>query len=201
MRYIVNSISLFIHSNQNIVGCICASIGLVLYFTGIIYENWLPIVVALYVFGYRITPPPPKIVEEYDGLLSSVELLISLSRLVKKVDKRIPVEMMKLVLAIKTDLESIVRRYDDLKHDINRRYIVQQIVVDYLPKILETFLKIPPVYRKIYPSMTADSPEAIAIVQLELLKNQTKKISKIITDHNTTELRTHYRFLKSKFAD
>ncbi len=108
--------------------------------------------------------------------------------------------MLTLVKQITQEIVDIVRQFSDLKKDIHSHHIIQQTVIDYLPGILETYIKIPPAYRKMYMTKNGDSTTKIAIEQLELLLAQTKKTSTMITNNNINALKAHGRFLKTKFA-
>jgi hypothetical protein len=201
MSPLLNSIILFIHSTKNIIACVFSLGGLTLFFTETIYENWVWIVLGLYAIGYRITPAPPQIVHSYTGMLSSSELLLSLNTLLRNVEKKIPRELLTPVLQIKLELENIITQFSELKKDVHSHLIIQQTIVDYLPNILDTYIKIPHMYRKIHMPHGNDTTTKIAVEQLELLLAQTQKTSEMISNRNIIALKAHLRFLKTKFAN
>jgi len=200
MRFYLSLLLIFVHTNKNIIGCVFGLFGLGLYYSHIINDNWIFIVFGLYAIGYRIAPSPPQIISKYKGFLSAAELQQSLSSLVHKVEPRIPPEMFGIVIEIKKDLENAITYFDDEETNIHSKHIIQQTVVDYLPKILDTYIKIPSIYRKLYLNSGSQSATNIATNQLRFLQTQTQKTSLILLKKNINELKIHQRFLESKFS-
>jgi hypothetical protein len=155
---------------------------------------------GLYLVGYRLTPSPPQIGRDYQELSSVTDLLISLDRMTRKVEKRLPPEMFDVFKKIRSELTSILQRFDDLKDDIHNTHVIHQIIVDYLPTILDAYMKVPPMYEKMCKSRDGQSAKDIALKQLYLLLEKIQETSKIISRKNISALRIHHEFLKSKFS-
>ncbi len=190
---------LFTHSTPNIIGCLLGLSGLSLYFYKIIFINWLPIVIGLYLIGYRITPKPPEILHIYDDTLSPEELLINLETLIITVRNKISENMLSIVLDIRNELENILQSFSYIEHDPNSAHIIHQTVVDYLPRILDTYMRIPPAYAKLYKMRDGSTVTEIAIEQLNILHSEISHISKSIVKKDIQDLKIHHRFLKEKF--
>lgn len=200
-KQIFNGIMKFIYGTPNITGCLFGLAGLALFFTETIDSYWLPIVAGMYAFGYLIIPKPPEILPQHAPFLSSAELMISLDVLIRKVQCRIPPEMLTEVVDIKKELVSILRRSNEIKHDLNSTHMIHQTVTDYLPRILDTYMKIPPAYSSLPKMKNGKTPTDIAMDQLHLLSEKIKELSIMITEKNIQDLKIHHSFLKAKFAD
>ena len=190
---------LFTHGTPNIAGCLFGLSGLSLYFYQIIYINWLPIIIGLYVVGYRITPTPPEILHVYNKTLSPDELMITLETLIVTVRNKIPESILTIVLEIRNELENIVQRFSHIEQDPNSHHVIHQTVVDYLPRVLDTYMKIPPAYAKLYKMRDGSTATDLAIEQLQILSSEISHISKSIAKKDIQDLKTHHRFLKEKF--
>ncbi|MBU1564473.1 MAG: hypothetical protein KJ630_02460 [Proteobacteria bacterium] len=198
---IINKALTFIHSYPNTVGCTLGLLGLALHSRGIVSSNWQLIVIGLYLFGYLVTPNPPEISPKETKTLSPSELMLSLNELVRRVKLRLPQDIMDCVVEIRNELDSILQRFEEIKQDLHCTHLVHHITLVYLPKILDTYLKIPAKDANIHQTRSGQTPSEMAMDQLQLLLSELREISTTLTRKSIQDLKIHQNFLKAKFRE
>jgi len=84
---------LFLYSTPNIVGAIFGLAGLGLFFSGVIKQYWLFIVVGLYVAGLLLTPKNKVVELTLQSELTVEDIRASLETLIVKIRPRVPKEI------------------------------------------------------------------------------------------------------------
>jgi hypothetical protein len=193
---------LFLYSTANLVGCLWGVIGLTAFFV-IKQTIWLYLVPGLYLGGYLITPNAPINAGQWrnGNEISGQELKIQLEALIKRISKRVsPVELNK-VIAIKEAILMLLPRLEEMNAGDYDLHIVKQTVTDYLPKMLMTYLELPPAFARMHKMRNGKTAQQILMEQLAILENQMNQIVISANRHDAESLIAQGEFLKSKFAE
>jgi hypothetical protein len=190
---------LYLYSNGNILGSILGLVGLGLYFTGIIHDFWLLIVIGLYGIGVLAAPRNETQELRLRHQLDSEELRGELEELVHAIRRRVPKEVYERVVSIKNTIVEILpflQRLDESNYNL---YTIRQTALEYLPETLENYLKLPRAYASMHVIKEGKTAQKLLVEQLDLLDEEMKSIAQEFYRNNTEELVAHGRFLEEKF--
>lgn len=189
---------LFLYSTPNIVGCLLGLVGLALFFTGVIQDWWLPIVVGLYLIGVLVTPRPEHVELALQNELSNEEIERQLNDLVRKVQKRLPPEALNKVKSIQASILSVLPLLPANSGDQNS-FMLRQTALEYLPKTLENYLNLPPAFANMHPIRDGKTARQLLVEQLDLLDKEMQELVAAAAANDTQKLLAHGRFLEQKF--
>jgi hypothetical protein len=189
---------LYLYSTPNIVGCLLGLVGLVLFFTGVINDWWLPIVVGLYLIGVLFTPRPEHVELALQNELSNEEIERQLNDLVRKVEKRLPPEALAKVKSVQASILSVLPLLAANSGDQNS-YMLRQTALEYLPKALENYLNLPPAFANMHPIRDGKTARQLLVEQLDLLDKEMQELVAAAAANDTQKLLAHGRFLEQKF--
>ncbi len=197
------SFLLFLYSTPNIVGCIWGVIGLVAFFTGIIKAYWFFIVIGLYACGYVLTPKSPVLSDSLPATheLSVRDLQIRLENLIKKISKRLSQAELDKVNAIKENIVLLLPHLEEMNVGAYDLHIVKQTVLDYLPKMLTTYVELPPAFARMHKMRNGKTAQEVLFEQLSLLDVQINQIVMSVNSQDAEALIAQGEFLKSKFSE
>jgi hypothetical protein len=194
-----SNLLLFLYSTPNIVGSVLGLVGLGLYFLGIIQQFWLLIVIGLYVIGVLATPKSPTYELQLRNQLSVEEIRAELQDLVRKVQSKLPKEVLERVISIKNSIIEVLPQIIDLGSSDYNIYLIQQTAMDYLPSALESYLNLPKAYANLHPIKDGKTAKQLLIDQLDLLDIEMKEVVQEVYRNDTQRLIAHGRFLQDKF--
>ncbi len=194
------SLLLFLYSTPNIVACIWGLIGLVTFFI-IRKPILIGIVPALYICGYLIAPKTEVLHNQSLGELSGHDLQVMLEALIKKISKRVAQPELTKVINIKDNILMLLPRLNEMNAGHYDLHVVKQTVTDYLPKMLTTYLELPPVFARMHKMRNGKTSQEVLIEQLTILNEQIEQILISVNSKDADALIAQGEFLKSKFAN
>ena len=194
---------LYLYSNRNIAGSALGLAGLSLFFAGVIGTGWPLIVGGLYAAGV-IGWPRNKFAEAAkQAQLSGVELAEWMARLVKAVAKGLPANALATLQSIQETLDELLPRLEGLRISgalsQQHAFTVQETLRRYLPDMLSSYLKLPPVFAKMQPLKDGRTAAQTLAEQLQLLDKSLKDISRDAFAGDAESLVISERFLREKF--
>ena len=190
---------LYLYSTPNIVGSLFGLIGLGLFFAETIKNFWIFIVIGLYWVGYLLTPKSDNIKLQLNQEFDAETLQHSLDQLISKIKKRVSTEILSKVESIRESILTVLPRLAEYESSVYNIHIIRQTVLDYLPEMLETYLKLPPAYARFHAIRDGRTPKDLLLEQLDILDVEMQKIVVDLHQNDTQALITHGRFLKDKF--
>ena len=190
----------FLYGTPNLVGALLGLVGLLLFFTGVIQDFWLLIVVGLYAVGYLLTPKNREIDLHLKNQLDAGEVRRELDELVATVRGRVSKEVLELVVSIKDSvlavLPTLVRADAGGDH---HTFVIKQTALEYLPETLENYLKLPPAFARLHTLKDGKNAQQLLLEQLRLLDTTMKEIVVDVHRNDTDRLLVNGRFLEEKF--
>lgn len=193
---------LFLYSRRNIAGSLLALGGVALYLTGIIDRFWLPIVAGLYGVGYLATPRPAKLLVPGWSTQSPKEIADSLAALVKHIRGRVEPDVLDRVTSIVTSINETLPRLTAADAELDdAHFTVRQMAIDYLPSTLDSYLKLPAVYRGRRTLSSGKTAHAMLEEQLALLDSKMQEVVVSVVENDTQALLANGLFLRERFAD
>ncbi len=190
----------FLYGTPNLVGALLGLVGLLLFFTGVVQDFWLFIVIGLYAVGYLLTPKNRVIDLHLKNQLDAGEIRRELDDLVATVRKRVPSEVLEVVVSIKDSvlavLPTLIR--DGATGD-HHTYVIKQTALEYLPETLENYLNLPPAFARLHTLKDGKNAQQLLLEQLRLLDTTMKEIVVDIHRNDTDRLLINGRFLEEKF--
>ncbi len=190
---------LFLYSTPNIVGSVLGLIGLGLYVLGITNQFWLLIVVGLYLIGVLATPKNPTYDLQLRNQLTVEDIRAELEELVRKVQGKLPKDVLERVNSIKNSIVEVLPQIVDLGSSDYNIYLIQQTALDYLPSALQSYLTLPKAYANLQPVKDGKTAKQLLVEQLDLLDSEMKQVVQEVYANNTQQLIAHGRFLQDKF--
>lgn len=187
--------SRYLFSTKNIAGLGLAVLAVLAQVVFGLGPLWPVIVVAAYGVGALVAPTTPITIALGGGGASREELEDQLKSLGRTVgDKRLENDLMTSLSTVLTNLRDIVSRWTDLASAPDQQHTVQQIIGDYLPTSLQTYLNLPPGF-----TQTNPKPHDELLDQLRLLSTETGKIRDAVYARTLDALSDQGRFLREKF--
>ena len=191
---------LYLYSTPNIVGSLLGLVGLGLFFTDIINDYWLFIVIGLYGCGYFGTPRNEQMELSISRSLDTQAMIRSIHELRASVQKRLPkdvLEPLKDLCEVITQILPHLEKFDGTSHDL---HAVKQTATDYLPNMLATYLQLPTAYAKLHVLKSGKTPADELTQQINLLNTEMHKVLENLMSNQTNELLAHGKFLEDKFS-
>lgn len=194
-------ILLFLYSNRNIVGCLCAFLGLLLFYSGFIADYWWLIVVGLYAMGYFATPAPPHLALVMQSA-NADEIEHSLHQLIKESAPHLQRDILQLLEKIKSDIIEVLPKLvsEGVGNDENF-YIIKETATSYLPYTINAYLKLPPTFRSAHTIKDGKTAKQLLIEQLTILENKMREILINVAQGDAQALLANGNFLHKKFAN
>jgi hypothetical protein len=194
----------WLESGKNIAGCVLAVIAIVLQVTIGLGAFWPAIVVAGYAIGALVWPRSRfNLTLAVGDTATEGELqsqLGSLRRTVSVQGSRLGADGAKAITGLLSILDEIVARWDDLLVAPQQSHVVQQIIVDYLPTSLQTYLAIPANFAMTAQGASKQSAHDELIDQVTLLTTEADKIRVAAYSSDLNALGDQSRFLQQKFG-
>ena len=189
---------LYLYSTKNIVGCLFALIGLLLFFTGIIHALWPFIVVGLYVFGVLVTPAPKTV--DLRGGFDPDDVRKAMDHEVRAVGGRVPPDVLAKLQSIQQIILGILPRSGALPPGSPELFVVERTATEYLPTALESYLDLPRAYATLHPVQDGKTPKQVLMDQLTLLETKMNEVADDVHRNDTDRLLANGRFLEERFG-
>jgi hypothetical protein len=194
----------WLESGKNIAGCVLAVVVIVLQVTIGLGAFWPAIMVAAYAIGALVWPRGRLSLTlavgdtATEGELKSQ--LGSLRRIVSVQGSRLGSDGARSVTNLLGILDEIVAKWDDLLVAPEQSHVVQQMIVDYLPTSIQSYLNIPSTYALSARVAGKKSAHDELLDQLTLLTNEADKIRSAVYTKDLDALGDQSRFLQQKFG-
>ena len=190
---------LYIYSTQNMLGSLFGLAGLGLFFTGVIKTLWVFIVIGLYFIGFLTAPKSKTIELQLNHDFDAETLQRSLDNLIAKIRKRVAADVLAKVESIKQSIITVLPHLDEFDSSSYDIHVIRQTALDYLPEMLQTYLKLPTAYARFHAVRDGKTPKDLLLEQLDILDTEMKKVAIDVHKNDTQALINHGRFLKDKF--
>lgn len=194
----------WLESGKNISGCVLAVVAIVLQFTIGLGAFWPAIVVAGYAIGALVWPRSRlSLTMAVGNVATEGELkaqLGSMRRTVSVQGSRLGSDGANAVVGLLGILDEIVVKWDDLQVAPEQSHLVQQMIVDYLPTSLQTYLNIPATFAVSARVAGKKSAHDELMDQLALLTTEADKIRVAVYSKALDALGDQSRFLQQKFG-
>ena len=194
----------WLESGKNIVGCVLAVVAIILEVTVGLGAFWPVIVVAAYAVGALLWPRDRLNLTLALGESASADdlkaQLASLRKTMSTQSGRLGDDIVKPLGALLDILDEIVSKWDDLLVAPEQSHVVQQMIVDYLPTSLQTYLNIPATYALTARVAGKKSAHDELVDQLTLLTTEAEKIRAAVYSKDLDALGDQSRFLQEKFG-
>lgn len=194
----------WLESGKNIVGSVLAVIAIILEVTIGLGAFWPVIVIAAYCVGALLWPRDRLNLTLALGESASADdlraQLGSLRRTMTAQSGRLGADVVKPLGALLDILDEVVAKWDDLLTAPDQSHVVQQMIVDYLPTSLQTYLNIPATYALTARVVGKKSAHDELLDQLTLLTTEADKIRSAVYTKDLNALGDQSRFLQDKFG-
>jgi hypothetical protein len=194
----------WLESGKNIVGSVLAVIAIILEVTVGLGAFWPVIVIAAYGVGALLWPRDRLNLTLALGESASADdlkaQLGSLRKTMTTQSGRLGADVVKPLSDLLDVLDEIVSKWDDLLAAPDQGHVVQQMIVDYLPTSLQTYLNIPATYALTARVAGKKSAHDELIDQLTLLMTEATKIRAAVYSKDLDALGDQSRFLQDKFG-
>lgn len=192
-------LSRFLLSNGNLAGGIAAAGVVGLYLAGIIQDYWMALATVAYAGGF-VSMYRPSVQTLPDGV-STQE---SLDWLRDKVLPKLPPDAGAVLSSILDITAELMPRLKDMEAkglvQTENRVMLKQTITRYLPDIVESYLKLPPVYARSAKVADNKTPNQLLIEQLTLLETHVAEIREGVLSKEVDGLLANGRFLQDKFS-
>lgn len=194
----------WLESGKNIAGCVLAVAAIIVEVTVGLGAFWPVIVVAAYAVGALVWPRGRVNLTLALGQTASADdlkaQLATLRRTVATSSSRLGADVVKSVSGLLDILDEVVTKWDDLLVAPEQAHVVQQMIVDYLPTSLQTYLNIPATYALSARVAGKQSAHDELLDQLTLLTTEADKIRSAVYAKDLDALGDQSRFLQQKFG-
>ncbi len=188
------------YSTRNVVGCALALAGLALFFTGIIEQWWLPIVLGLYAAGWLIAPGRGAAVEADIKEAASQEALIeAMESLFQRARKKLPKEAVAKLEHILQMVRELAPKLFSGEVPLTQALSLSGTITRDLPETINHYLKLPPFFAAMTVVHDGKTPKQLFFHQLDLLDGQLVKIAEGIYRHDADAVVANGKFLEEKF--
>lgn len=190
---------LFVYGTPNILGSALALLGLGLFFAGVIKRFWPLIVIGLYLCGHLLAPRQRGLGLQVAQALDEAEMRQALDRLLRAIRSKVPPEVLERVRRIRDVICDILPRLQEVEGGDYQVHVIRQTATDYLPELLETYVRLPPAFARLHPVRKGKTARDLLNEQLGLIEDQLQTILADIHHRDTQALLSHGEFLKQKF--
>lgn len=186
---------------RNIWGSGLGLIALGLHFAGVIEDRWLLAIAAAYLAGFliggRIRGTP---YDDEPAQPDSDTLRDELNGLMDVAYHKLPSAMFARVVAVKKIVVALLPLMEKQGALDPNVYVIRQTAASYLPRLVETYLRLPINYAQSHRLNNGETPAEVFLNQLELLETELKQIEVKLHENDSRALLAHGRFLEQKFG-
>lgn len=194
----------WLESGKNLVGSLLAVVAIVLEVTIGLGPFWPAIVVAAYLVGALLWPRDRLNLSLAVGETASADdlkaQLASLRKTVSQQGGRLGADVVRAVSGLLDILDEIVTKWDDLLTSPEQSHTVQQMIVDYLPTSLQSYLNIPATFALSARVAGKENAHDALLDQVSLLTTAADKIRSAVYAKDLDALGDQSRFLQGKFG-
>ncbi len=186
-------------STRNLVGTLAALVGLVLRLTGVVDAVWPVVVTVLYVVGVLATPAPRPV--DLHGGLDPERLETAMPEQLRRLRAtRASQEVLTTVHRIHSVVGTALVRRDAFPTGPVEASVAARTVVDYLPKALESYLRLPRVYADLVRLGDGRTGRQALTEQLHLIESELHQVTDALVHGDTGRVLVCDRVLADRFA-
>jgi hypothetical protein len=189
---------LYLYSRKNIVGCLLAMLGLLLFFLGLIGSVWPGVVLGMYLIGALVTPGDRQ--WNLIGGEAPSDLAGALARQVSAVKGKVPDDVYQKVVSIQQTVLGILPKIDRLGPGSQDAFVVQKTISDYLPSTLQAYLNLPRAYATVHRLGDGRTAAQVLMDQLTLLDKKLDEVADAVNKNDADALLANGRFLEDRFG-
>ena len=176
-------------------------IALGLHFAGLIGDWWLLAIAAAYLAGLLIGGRLRGSPSEDETLQPDTDTLRDeLNALMDAAYHQLPSAMFSRVASVKKIVVTLLPLMEDQGALDPNVYVIRQTATSYLPRLIETYLRLPDNYAQSHRLSDGKTPAEVFLNQLELLETELKQVEMKLHENDTRALLAHGRFLEKKFG-
>jgi len=188
------------YSTRNVVGCALALVGLGLFFSGVIEDWWLPIVLGLYAAGWMIAPGRADAIEADIKEAASQESLIeAMESLFQRSRKKLPKEAVAKLEHILRMVRELAPKLFSPDVPLPQALSLAGTITRDLPETINHYLKLPPFFAAMTVVHDGKTPKQLFFHQLDLLDGQLEKIAESLYRNDADAVVANGKFLEEKF--
>jgi hypothetical protein len=188
----------YLASAKNLTGSALAIVGLALFFTGVVGGLWPIVVGGLYVVGALVAPRGKRVLGS--PAFDARQLQKELGALVARVNGKLPDEVLTEVQQIATVIQQVLPRAGESLPGSEDLFILSRTIEDYLPKALDAYLALPPVYARSHVVRDGKTATDIILDELKTLDERMDQVADATARKDVDRLLAHGRFLEEKFG-
>ncbi len=190
---------LYLYSTPNIVGSVLGLSGMGLFFAGLIEQFWLLIVIGMYAVGAVGWPRQKRVELETETGLQLNELKPALDKLFKSVRRNLTADVVAKLSSVVELLSYTIEKSADASVASNTFHVVSNMVTNYLPNTLQSYLNLPPAYRRMHVVKGNKTAKDLLIDQLTILEEEMKILVEDLHKQDVKDMVAHGQFLQTKF--
>jgi hypothetical protein len=191
-------------SSKNILGSVLAAGAIAAQLVLGLGPLWPLVVVASYGVGALVAPRDRVDLRLGLGAGASAEDLAAQLKVFRRSMKgeasRLTDDANAILTRILDALDEIVARWDDLAAAPDQRHVVEQMILDYLPTSIQTFLNLPRTFALSARVEGRKSAHDELIEQLGILEKESDRIRTAVYSRDLDALGDQGRFLREKFG-
>ncbi len=191
-------------SSKNILGSVLAAGAIGAQLVLGLGPLWPLVVVASYGVGALVAPRDRVDLRLGIGAGASAEDLAAQLKVFRRSMKgeasRLTDDANAILTRILDALDEIVARWDDLAAAPDQRHVVEQMILDYLPTSIQTFLNLPRTFALSTRVEGRKSAHDELIEQLGILEKESDSIRTAVYSRDLDALGDQGRFLREKFG-
>lgn len=193
-------ILLYLYSTRNIVGCSLGLIALGLLFGGVIHDYWMLITMGMYGIGALAVPAQPVIENRLLQSLTTEELLDRLEQLIQKAERQLTPETVKELRSITDTIEQLLPRLVAAGRQDDNLFTVRETIQRYLPETLNTYCKLPPLYRTTRVVADGKTARELLTEQITLIRIKLQEVLDSVSRGDMQALLSNGQFLRDRFV-
>ena len=199
-----SGIGRWVASSKNILGSVLAVAALGAQVVFGLGPLWPLVVAASYGVGALVAPRDKVNLRLGLGAGATADELAEQLRLLRRSIKgearRLEDDANAVLLRILDNLDQIVARWGDLDAAPDQKHVVEQMIVDYLPTSLQTFLNLPRTFALSTRVEGKKTAHEELMDQLAILETESDRIRTALYTRDLDALSDQSRFLRDKFG-
>ncbi|WP_054566795.1 hypothetical protein [Frankia sp. R43] len=188
-------------SAKNLAGCVAAAGGLGLFFGGVVgMPEWPFVVAALYAIGALVAPPPRRQTGALPPPRDPQTLRADLTAHDRRFLGQLPPDVETAYRKVTQDLRDLLDRPALLQTGSPDTFVVERMVVDYLPTSVEAYLELPRAFADSHLVDGRLTARELLLEQLTLLATAAEDVTTSAARDASQRLAVQSRFLAERFG-
>ena len=190
---------LFLYSTRNLVGSALALGGLGMFFAGVIFDWWFPIVAGLYAVGWLAVPGDKDLELRVRREASQADLIESIDELIGEANGKLPHDAVDRLHKIKETVDVLAPKVFNGSIAMTSAISLTNAITRDLPETVQNYLRLPSAFATVHVLDGGKTCKQLLLEQLDLLSGQLVKIAESVYKDDADALVVNGRFLQEKF--